>query len=276
MALDRGITFFDTANVYGNGHSEELIGEAFAHCRDRVVIATKAGMLPSFSAMDFTPIALRASLEGSLRRLKTDYVDVFQLHNPVLDTILPPSEVADLLLRLRDEGKIRAFGVSTKSPDEALEFIGAPGMAAAQVNFNLLDWRAVDCGFLSGAKDAGIGVIARTPLAFGFLSGQIKRDETFLPEDHRSRWSRERVEVWVGAADEIFAELAAGGYCVSHVESALQFCLSFEGISVVIPGMLTPQEVIENTSIGATKRLPLDQLGRLERVYRRHEARLTA
>ena len=105
-AFDLGITFYDTASAYGDGHSEELIGECFEGRRRQVVIATKAGITPSFRGYDFSAAGLRTSLEGSLRRLRTDYVDVFQLHNAGSDVVLGQSHIGDLLGRFREEGKI--------------------------------------------------------------------------------------------------------------------------------------------------------------------------
>jgi aryl-alcohol dehydrogenase-like predicted oxidoreductase len=128
-AYDRGITFYDTASVYGDGHSEELIGECFESRRDQVVIATKAGITSSFRCYDFSEAGLRASLEGSLRRLRTDYVDLFQLHNAGSDVVSAHPHIGDLLSRLREEGKIRAYGFSTPGPQDALDLLETPGAA---------------------------------------------------------------------------------------------------------------------------------------------------
>lgn len=231
-------------------------------------------MRPSYGGPDFSVSGLRASLEASLRRLKTDYVDLLQLHNPIARSVLPPAEVLPLLARLRVEGKIRAYGISAKSPADALEFVAAPGLASLQVNLNLLDWRAFDCGLVARAQKAGIAIIARTPLAFGFLAGSIKRGQTFAPDDHRSRLSRRQIENWADAAAEMQAELHAIAPDLGPTEAALRFCLSIAGVATVIPGMMTCHEVLQNTNADTAPHFSLDQLKRLEALYRRHEANL--
>ena len=273
-AFDQGVTFYDTANVYGDGHSEELIGEAFCQCRHQVIIATKAGMLPSFSGLDFSPKAIRASLEGSLKRLETDYVDVLQLHNPSPIDLLHRPDVVGELQQLRREGKIRAWGFSTKSPDEALQVLAIPGTACLQVNFNLLDWRAVDNGLFAQAAKAKVAIIARTPLAFGFLTGQITPDTTFTTGDHRSLWSSAKVDAWVTAANAIFEAANDGQNPAERVRTALRFCLSFEAVCAVIPGIMTPAEAVANAAIGDLKPLSDEQLKRIKDAYQDHEKTL--
>lgn len=243
-AFDLGITFYDTAPAYGDGHSEALIGAAFAARRGRVVIATKAG-LPRFGdSPDFTPEALRQSLDGSLRRLKSDYVDLFQLHNPPSDLFRRAPESYAALESLRREGKIRAFGVSVKSPGEALEILSSHDVAAVQVNLNMLDVRAVEAGLLDLAAKKGVGIIARTPLCFGFLAGTLTADTEFPPGDHRRGWPRAQIERWVKGAATMQAPAKAPGQSLG--QSALRFCLSFAAVSTVIPGILSPEEAAEN------------------------------
>lgn len=274
-AIEQGINFFDTSSVYGDGHSEALIGELTARERDRMVIATKAGITPGYQGYDFSPASLRASLEGSLRRLRTDRVDLFQLHNPDLDTVVAFDGLGDLVERLRAEGKIRTFGISTRSPDDALTLLDRPGIDCFQVNFNLLDWRALDCGLFERAANAGKAIIARTPLAFGFIAGHLTADAQFDPSDHRSRWSREQIAIWVDAAADIFTSLGRGQSPAERAAIALQFCLSFAAVATVIPGMTTPAEVEANAA--ATRgALSADDLARMGAAYRRHEAKLHA
>lgn len=275
-AFDQGITFYDTASVYGDGHSEELIGECFAGRRDQVVIATKAGITSSFRGYDFSADALRDSLDASLRRLRSDYVDLFQLHNAGADVVMRQPHILDLLHKLRDQGKIRAFGFSTPSPQDAVDLLDVAGTAAFQINFNLLDWRAVDLGLFDRARERRIAIIARTPLAFGFLAGQIAKDTVFGPADHRSRWPREKIASWLDAADAIFAALTRTGYQSDRAAAALRFCMSFDAVATIIPGMLSPTEVTAN--VAACNEGPLDpsQLKSVESVYRLHQFRLDA
>jgi len=273
-AFARGITFYDTASVYGNGHSEELIGACFAGRRDKVVIATKAGIQASFAGYDFSEEGIRNSLEDSLRRLRTDYVDVLQLHNVEPKIVLGSGNLLELLQGFVRDGKVRAYGFSVPSPDDALALLDVPGTASLQVNCNLLDWRAVDNGLFERARDRHVGIVARTPLAFGFLTGRLKRGATFAPDDHRSRWSSERVDSWIEVADGMFATLGWADNTESRIAAALRFCLGFDAVTTVIPGMLSPHEVAAN--VAAIEGGPLDRgvMRNIEQVYRRYEARL--
>jgi aryl-alcohol dehydrogenase-like predicted oxidoreductase len=239
-ALDCGITFFDTSSAYGDGHSEALIGEAFSGRRDKVVIATKAGYDSWDQPPDFSPAAVVASADRSLARLRSDYLDLLQLHNPPVEA-LREGALLDALARLQKAGKIRAWGVSAKSPAEAIEALVEFGAPVVQANFNMMDVRAVDSGLLDQAAQFGAGFIGRTPLCFGFLSGTIGRDTVFPPGDHRLGWSRAQLDNWIdGAKDLLAAVQAQPGR--EAVQAALRFCLAQPPISTVIPGILTAAE----------------------------------
>jgi aryl-alcohol dehydrogenase-like predicted oxidoreductase len=242
-ALDRGINFFDTSSAYGNGHSEALIGQAFSAKRDRAVIATKAGYDAWDKAPDFSPAAVISSAEASLRRLRTDYIDLFQLHNPPQEALRAP-ELREALAELQRVGKIRAWGVSAKNPVEAIEAVREFDVAVVQANFNMMDVRALD-GLLAEVEQRKAGFIGRTPLCFGFLSGAISKLTAFPPGDHRLGWSRAQLDNWIdGASDLLAAVQAAPGR--EGARSALRFCLAFPAISSAIPGILTPAEADEN------------------------------
>jgi aryl-alcohol dehydrogenase-like predicted oxidoreductase len=267
-AFDLGITFFDTSSVYGYGHSEDLLGQALESVRSQVVLATKAGLVRYGDPVDLAPAAIRKSLELSLRRLRTDRVDLLQLHNPSPERM----RKADDLLRLRDallaEGKIRAFGVSVREPSDGLAAIESLRPDAIQVNFNLLDRRAIDCGLFSAAQAAGCGLIARTPLCFGFLSGAINEQTAFAADDHRGRWPPEQIAWWAKGGRAMLEGMPRGE---SASQFALRFCLSFPAISSVIPGILTEQEASENAA--ASNLGPLDDpvLRAIDATYRRLE-----
>jgi aryl-alcohol dehydrogenase-like predicted oxidoreductase len=253
-ARDCGITFFDTSAAYGDGHSEELIGTAFRACRDKVVLATKAGYESWDRPPDFSPEAIVASTERSLRRLQTDYVDLLMLHNPPLE-VLASGNVRKAFIKLLDSGKIRAWGASTKSPGEALAALGVSDIPVIQANFNMMDVRALTGGLLEALEHRGTGFIARTPLCFGFLSGAIRRDTVFPPGDHRLGWSPAQLASWIdGARDLLEAVGAAPG--VTGVQAALRFCLSFPAVSSTIPGILTPSEAEQNALASALGPLP--------------------
>ncbi|MBS0546270.1 MAG: aldo/keto reductase [Proteobacteria bacterium] len=253
-ALECGITFFDTSVAYGDGHSEELIGRAFAADRAKVVIATKAGYVSWERPPDFSPDAIVRSAEGSLKRMGTDYLDLFQLHNPPIG-VLRSEAVQAALQKLRKAGKVRAWGISAKSPADALEALDAVSPDAIQANFNMMDVRAVESGLLESAGRQGVGFIGRTPLCFGFLSGTIHRDSQFPPGDHRLGWSRQQLDTWIdGAADLLAAVPARPGS--EGAQSALRFCLSFAELSCTIPGILTPAEAEANAQAAELGPLP--------------------
>jgi aryl-alcohol dehydrogenase-like predicted oxidoreductase len=253
-ALERGITFFDTSAAYGNGHSEALIGRAMRGKRSRAVIATKAGYEAWDQAPDFAPSAIVASTERSLARLGTDYIDLLQLHNPPLDVVTAPA-VREALAGLVKSGKIRAWGVSAKGPDEAMQALRACEIAVVQANFNMMDVRVLSSGLLAEVERLGVGFIGRTPLCFGFLSGTIGHDSVFPAGDHRARWPRAQLANWVdGAADLMAAISAPPGEAA--VQAALRFCLSFPAVSTVIPGIMRPLEADQNAAASLLGPLP--------------------
>lgn len=253
-AFDAGVTLYDTAPLYGLGHSEELIGQVFADKRSQVVLASKAGYADFASGQDFSPAALRHSVEGSLRRLRTSWLDLLQLHDVDPDQLRACPEIVETLVRLREDGKILAFAASVKSPEQASTLLAEGwGFAALQVNFNLLDLRAVECGLLAEAERQGVAIIARTPLGLGFLTGHLTGEESFSADDHRSRWPREKIHAWAKQAAALLAlDLDSG----DGATTALRFVLSFPAVAATIPGMLSPAHVAENTRAGSLGPLP--------------------
>jgi aryl-alcohol dehydrogenase-like predicted oxidoreductase len=265
-ALECGITFFDTSSAYGNGHSEALIGQAFGPRRQQVIIATKAGYGSWDRPPDFSAAAIVASAEASLKRLRTDYIDVFQIHNAPLE-ILKSVELLAALRTLEESGKIRAWGASTKSPAEAMEVVRELEAPVVQVNFNMMDVRAVTSGLMDEALARGTALIARTPLCFGFLSGTIDRSTKFPPGDHRLGWSRAQLDNWIdGAQDLLTAVSATPGS--QGAQSALRFCLSFPAVSTAIPGILTPVEAQENARASVLGPLPAEAVSAVLEINR--------
>jgi len=248
-ALECGITFFDTSAAYGDGHSEELIGRAFRQSRQQVVLATKAGYESWDRPPDFSADAITASVERSLVRLDTDYVDLLQLHNAPSDA-LRTDELQQAIARLIADGKVRTWGVSAKTPMEAIEALTLCKAPVVQANFNMMDVRAVTSGLFEEVVRHDAGFIARTPLCFGFLSGTIRRDTVYPPGDHRLGWSRAQLDNWIDGAQELLAAVSAAPGKAA-VQSALRFCLSFPTVSSVIPGILTAAEARENARAGA-------------------------
>jgi aryl-alcohol dehydrogenase-like predicted oxidoreductase len=268
-ALARGINFFDTSSVYGYGHSEKLLGRVLRNCRDRVVIATKSGLTEYGAPTDFSPHRIRSTLMESLGRLQTDYVDILQLHNPPPARIRDAADIVETIARLKDEGLIRAFGVSVRAPADGLLALAHLDPDVIQTNFNLLDQRALDCSLLDEAEAAACAIVARTPLCFGFLSGQVNERTAFAPDDHRSRWPRSQIVAWANAARDM---LAHADRAQTPSQFALQFCLSYSPVTSVIPGMLRREEVVDNAAASGLGALGQATLAALRARYVKLEA----
>ena len=266
-ALSAGINFFDTSNVYGYGHSERLIGQAFAHKRKKIVIATKAGFVDYESPPDFSANAILKSVDSSLARLNTDYIDLLQLHNPSADWLKENPDTLLALSRLQDEGKVRALGISVKQPADAFALLDLFPFQAVQANFNMLDIRVLESGLFQKLNETGAGLIARTPLAFGFLTGALTGEETFSPQDHRSRWPREQARLWALGAHDLLAGCKESLESPSY-EVALRFCLSYPQVSTTIAGMLTLAEVARNVVASEAGSLSLESCVHIEATHK--------
>ena len=263
-ALELGVNFFDTSDLYGNGRSEKLLAEAFKNKRQEVIIATKGGMLPHTGfdmPQDFSITYLQRALETSLRRLKTDYIDVYQLHSPPRE-VLDRQELWQLLEDFRYQGKIRTFGLSARSPDDALYAVERYNIPVIQVNFNLLDQRVLQNGLFAAAACRGSGIIVRTPLVFGFLTSTLEAEQAFDGKDHRANWPLDQRRRWVEAREKFSFLWRDKGR--TQVQAALRFILDHGEVSTTIPGMLTVQQVEED--IRASGMPPLES-GELERIY---------
>jgi aryl-alcohol dehydrogenase-like predicted oxidoreductase len=268
-ALERGITFFDTSAAYGNGHSETLIGQAFAGRRDKVMIATKAGYDSWDRPPDFSADAVVASVEKSLARLRSDYIDLLQLHNPPAEA-LRDEHLRAVLARLQADGKIRTWGVSAKSPAEAIEALAEFDAPVIQANFNMMDVRALESGLLAETERRGAGFVSRTPLCFGFLSGTIGRDTAFPVGDHRLGWSRAQLDNWIDGANDLLQAVGAPPGAAG-AQAALRFCLAFPAVSTVIPGILTPEEADQNAAASVAGRLPAAAVDAVLAINRRRQ-----
>jgi aryl-alcohol dehydrogenase-like predicted oxidoreductase len=257
-SLDAGITFYDTADMYAQGESEALIGTAFRGCRDKVVIATKGGYrlpargnlmgrikpfarpivrmlgikrtrLPSGLAgalsQDFSPAHLTRALEGSLKRLRTDHVDLYQLHSPGAAFMQSAAfgDALHTLEKLKSQGKLRFYGIATETPDEAPFGISAPGISSLQIGFGLLDMQALDEGTLAAASARGLGIIARGCYGGGLLKDGVDAERL---KAATPKWKR-------------ILALRSFSKSVDRpvLEVALQFCRSTPGISVTLLGM---------------------------------------
>lgn len=267
-AFDSGVTFFDTADFYGFGHSEEVLGAGLAQVRHQVLMATKVGMLDAEGRQDFSVTHIRRSLEQSLKRLGTDYVDLYQLHSPPIKLVEDDGAILDCLDGLRRDGKIRAFGISVRSPEDGLK-AAQLGFQCLQVNFNLLDQRAAENGLFEMCLRNNIGVIGRTPLCFGFLTGHYSARDNFAASDHRSRWKPEQRDKWAGAYP-MFLSALRNPTAQTPAQFALRFCLSFKAVSSVIPGMLTAAHVDDNVGASGIGALTDQERSDIMAIYREH------
>ncbi|MEX2514175.1 MAG: aldo/keto reductase [Cyclobacteriaceae bacterium] len=247
-AREKGINFYDTADFYGLGHSEELIGEVLSDDPE-IIMATKVGHRIKTDGsifMDYSKKHIMASCEGSLKRLRRETVDFYQLHT---------AKVADLknggcieaLEQLKKEGKIRYWGVSlnTFAPHPEATYLFDEGLGQGiQLVLNILNQEALP--IVEGAARSGYGVIARMPFQFGLLTGKFTKATRFPADDHRRfRLPPDLLGESLDALESVWP--LAGKYGISNSQLALSFILGFKGVSTVIPGIRTPEQAIQNT-----------------------------
>jgi aryl-alcohol dehydrogenase-like predicted oxidoreductase len=245
-ALEHGVTFLDTADIYGgDGASETLIGEVLSGRRDRVVLATKFGMALSGDSGEprGSRAYLRRACEASLRRLRTDRIDLLYYHEP--DGVTPIAETAGALAELADEGKIRAFGVSNVDAAQLREASGDPRLAAVQNEYSLLE-REAEAEVLPLARELQVGFVPFFPLASGMLTGKFRRGEP-LPEGTRLAARPERFNDAVfDRLEALEAFAAARGRTL--LELAIAALASQPGIASVIAGAMSPEQVAANAA----------------------------
>lgn len=247
-AVELGCNFFDTADVYGHGHSEEMLGAALHDVRDQVILATKAGgnFYNRDMHLDFTPAYLRFAVERSLQRLRTDHIDLLQLHNPPINFI-SAMETYEPLEAMKREGLIRFYGVSVHPPEEGVAAVQATMPDTVQIVYNLARREAEDT-FLATAQAANVGVIAREPLANGFLAGRYNAQSVWERGDIRSRLPRPYV-AQLSALGQRVRELAEKTD-MTAAQLALKFVLDRGEIACAIVGMKTVLQVEENLNAG--------------------------
>lgn len=248
-ALDAGITFYDTADVYGNGHSEELLGQAMQGRRDRFIVASKIGWRGFDDARRTTAYdtveKLIAGVESSLRRLQTDYLDVIQSHinfrDPTMEVFLEGFQ------RLQREGKVRAYGVSTSDFEYLQAFNADGGCATLQIDYSILN-RTPESEIFPYCQTHRIGVIVRGPLAMGLLTGKFSAETVFEDGDFRRNWLTDPEQNAIYRHDLAVVErlrpLATDGRTLAQL--ALQFVLAHPAVSTVIPGAKSPAQLREN------------------------------
>ena len=264
-AFEEGINFYDTSNLYGHGHAEGLLKTFLANKRSDCVISTKAGFTGNGMEQDFRCNYLLDALDKSLDRMGTDYVDIFMLHSPAVEELPKLDATVSALEKLVESGKVKAWGISTKTPQDAMIALQEYPVCCFQVNFSLVDLRAKECGLLDKAREMNIGLIARTPLAFGFLTGNVSPTMTFTEHDHRARFAVEKRVDWANAVNRY--QQCFEGLEATNSQKALLFCLSYREITTTIPGMLTAEHVFENTRAAELPRLDSRRINEICTVY---------
>lgn len=249
--IEKGISFFDTSDSYGDGRSEQILGEVISelNIRKDVSIATKVGLLPHkgfFMPSDFSLNHIQKKFEESLSNLKTDYLDIYQLHSPNKENLPIIRESMPWLIKKKEEGSIKNIGISARSPSDAIFFLNNFSFDVIQCNFNLIDQRLIETGLLEYCKNNSIKIIARTPLAFGFLTGKLTSSKNqFTKNDHRYKWPQEQLDIWAKAHLEfksINLELDLSPLSLAH-----QFIKFFQPtVFATICGMHSIIEVDEN------------------------------
>jgi aryl-alcohol dehydrogenase-like predicted oxidoreductase len=274
-AVDLGVNFIDTADVYGDGLSERRIGRLRQERKELFYVATKAGRrLNPHTAESYTKENLARFVERSLRNLGVETLDLLQLHCPPTEVYYRP-EVFEALEDLKGEGKIQHYGVSVEKVEEGLKAIEYPGVESVQIIFNIFRQRPAEL-FFREAERRNVAVIVRVPLASGLLSGKMTRQTVFPPEDHRN-YNREGKafdvgETFAGVPFEVGLEavealrpLVPEG--VTMAQFALRWILTFDAVSVVIPGAKRPAQVEENVAASRLPALSPEQMERVREVY---------
>ncbi len=274
-AIDSGVNFIDTADVYGDGRSERLIAQLKKNRRDEIIVATKAGRrLPRQTVEGYSRQNLTTWIEDSLRNLSMDTLDLLQLHCPPTE-LYDHAEVFGVLDDLVQAGKIRYYGVSVEKIAEALKAIEYPNVQTVQVIFNCFRLRPAEI-FFPKAKQKQVGILARVPLASGMLTGKFRHDSIFADDDHRNfnrhgeafdvgeTFSGVDYDIGLKAVEEIRALLPSG---VSMSQFALRWILMFEAVSCAIPGGKRSTQVMDNCLASALPPLTGQAMAAVQRIY---------
>ncbi|WP_134699383.1 aldo/keto reductase [Ammoniphilus sp. YIM 78166] len=279
-AIKAGVNFFDTADVYGNGHSEELLAKATKGLEDQIYIATKfcrAGDI--HDPQTYSEASIRAYCEASLKRLERERIDLYQIHCPPL-AILQHTDVFGVLDKLQQEGKIRYYGVSVESVEEGLFCLTNPNVKALQVIFNIFRQKPLD-QLLPAAYEKGVGILARLPLASGLLTGKFSNDTVFEDDDHR-RFNENGEffnvgETFAGLGFQKGVELSRELQWIAEgrenmTRAALRWILEHESVSCVIPGFKTTKQVEDNLKALEVPGFSMEEKQELKDYYQQRVA----
>ena len=273
-AIESGITFLDTADVYGDGRSEALIGEFLKHSKAHIKVATKFGRGANIFPDTYSEQALRDSVDASRKRLNVECIDVLQLHC-IPTEVLEEGKIFDWLRMLKKEGLIQHFGASVESVKQGLLCIEQEGLQSLQVIYNIFRQKLTK-ELLPQAYDKGVGIIVRLPLASGLLTGKFTKDTAFLENDHRN-FNRDGEafnvgETFAGIPFETGVELAdeLKTFCPEHMsmaEMSLRWILDHKEVSTIIPGASSPRHIKGNAKASNLPHLSEKLMMELESFY---------
>lgn len=274
-AIDNGVNFIDTADVYGDGHSERLIAQLCAERSEEIYVATKAGRrLDPHITAGYTRENLTSFVERSLKNLKRETLDLVQLHCPPTEVYYMP-EIFGILDDLVESGKIRFYGVSVEKVEEALKAIEYPGVQTVQIIYNMFRQRPAEL-FFAEAQKRKVGILARVPLASGLLSGKMNREYHFDKEDHR-QFNRngeafDKGETFSGIDYETGLHIVdkLKEICPSDLtmpKFALRWVLMFEAVSCVIPGAKVKSQVLDNVTSSDLEPLSNELMSGVKLIY---------
>jgi aryl-alcohol dehydrogenase-like predicted oxidoreductase len=275
-AIDADTNLIDTADVYGDGHSERLIGRLLRErSGERLVVATKMGRRVEQTVANYRPEAFAAWIDRSRENLGVDRLDLVQLHCPPTDVYYRP-ELFAALDELVDDGAIAHYGVSVEKVEEALKAIEYPGVASVQIIFNIVRQRPAD-HFLAEASRRDVGVLARVPLASGLLTGKLGRESAFEPDDHRAfnrhgesfdvgeTFAGLDYETGLDLVEELRSLVPAGA---TMAQLALRWILMWDGITAAIPGARSPAQARANSAAADLAPLPPELMARIRELYK--------
>ena len=274
-AIDNGVNFIDTADVYGDGRSERLVSQVLKERSERVYVATKAGRrLNPHVPEGFTRENLTAFIERSLKNLDIEALDLVQLHCPPYQVYYMP-EVFGILDDLVQAGKLRYYGVSVEKVEEAIKALEYPNLQSVQIIFNIFRQRPAEL-FFELAKERQVGILARVPLASGLLTGKMSSQTSFPSNDHRNfnrdgeafdigeTFSGVDYETGLQAVDELRPLVPEG---VTMAQFALRWILMFEAVSLAIPGAKNPQQAADNALAANIPTLDEITMARTREIY---------
>ncbi len=277
-AIDLGVNFIDTADVYGDGHSEQLIAQVRKARSEKLIVATKAGRrLNPHVASGYNRQNLTSFVERSLQNLQTEALDLLQLHTPPSEVYDMP-EVFDALDDLVQQGKIRFYGVSVERVDEALKAITYPNVQSVQIIFNMFRLKPAE-QFFAAARERRVGILARVPLASGLLTGKLGPQTQFSPNDHRNynrhgeafdqgeTFSGVDYETGLRAVEELRTFVPQSA---TMAQFALRWILMFPEVTSAIPGAKSPEQAEDNVRAAALPPLSDETMRRVRQVYDTH------